>query len=307
MGNLRVSVLIVEYASRTYLPACLEALEASTLARDRFEIIVVDNASPTPVGDLAKSFPNVRFVTSRRNLGFAGGNLLAYRYARGEHIALVNPDAIAAPDWLSRVLQPFVLPKVGVVGSKMLHPSTRVLQHAGGVLFPNGRSEHRGRGQNDVGQYDTLADVDYVCGAAIAVSRELIDEIGFLSPAYYPAYYEETELCVRARRAGFRVVYAPDAVVEHHEVVASGGARASTYLRRYHENRVRFVIRNYSPREIVRRFLPEEARFIARGCPASERRICFSAYLDALRGAWDVSRGEPRAGDVIADSWKGAV
>jgi GT2 family glycosyltransferase len=300
---LRASVLIVEYATRQYLPACLSALEASTLPREQFEVIVVDNASPTPVADIAGRFPGVRFLKSRRNLGFAGGNLLGLGYARGEHVALLNPDAIAAPDWLVQVLRPFSDPAVGIVGSKILHPDTSVLQHAGGVLMPNGRSEHRGRGEHDVGQYDTPSEADYVCGAAIAVRREVIERVGFLSPAYFPAYYEETELCVRARRAGFKVMYAPSAVVEHHETVASGDARASAYLARYHENRVRFVLRNYSRAELLRRFLPAEAAYLFRNCPPSERRICLRAYVDAWRTAWDTSRGEPRPGMVVDDSW----
>jgi O-antigen biosynthesis protein len=302
---LQVSVLIVEYASRALLPQCLAALESSSLSADEFEIIVLDNASPTPVADLALRFPRVRFLTSRRNLGFAGGNLLASHYARGEHLALINPDALASPDWLAKIIRPLSDPGVGVVGSKLLHLGTTVLQHAGGVLFPNGRSEHRGRGQHDVGQFDTAADVDYVCGAALAVSRRLIDAVGFLSPAYYPAYYEETELCVRARRAGFRVVYSPDAVVEHQESISSGGAAAPSYLRRYHESRVRFVVRNYRPREILGRFLPAELLYLYRSCGPSERRICVRAYFEGTRRAWDTSRGEPRPDDVIADSWHG--
>jgi GT2 family glycosyltransferase len=300
---VRASVLIVEYATRELLPGCLSALEASTLSRDDFEVIVVDNASPTPVAGLAERFPRVRFLTSRKNLGFAGGNLLGLRYARGRHIALLNPDTVPAPDWLVEVLRPLDRPEVGVVGSKLFHPATSIVQHAGGILFDNGRSEHRGRGQRDVGQYDEPCAVDYVCGAAIAVRRDVIDQVGFLSPAYFPAYYEETELCVRARRAGFQVVYAPRAVVEHHESVASGGSQGRSYLRRYHENRMRFVYRNYSRRELLRRFLPAEVAYLMKSCPPAERRICLSAYVSAWRTAWDGSRGEPDGDAVAADSW----
>jgi O-antigen biosynthesis protein len=304
---VRASVLIVEYGTRELLPECLSALEASTMPRESFEIIVVDNASPTPVGDLAQRFSGVRFLTSRKNLGFAGGNLLGLSYARGELVALLNPDAVAAPDWLTEVLRPLSDPSVGVVGSKLLYPATEILQHAGGVLFANGRSEHRGRGQPDLGQFDEPCEVDYVCGAAIAMRRDVIDQVGFLSPAYFPAYYEETELCVRARRAGFKVLYAPKAVAVHHESVASGGARARTYLRRYHENRMRFVLRNYSRRELFGRFLPAEALYLVKSCPPSERKICLRAYFDAWRSAWDVSKGEPAPDAVISDSWKGGT
>ena len=217
---------------------------------------------------------------------------------------LLNPDAIPTPDWLPAILRPFTDPKVGVVGSKILHPYTDVLQHAGGVLFANGLSQHRGRGQHDAGQWDQATEVDYVCGAALAVRREVIERVGFLSPAYHPAYYEETELCLRARRAGFLVVYAPDAVVEHHESVASGGARAAAYLARFHTSRVRFILRNYTRRELFTRFLPAELAWLEKSCPASERRICMRAYLEAWRTARDESRGAPKRDDVVSDSWE---
>lgn len=298
-------MIIVEYATRQFLPSCLAAIESSLLCRDDFEVIVVDNASPTPVSDLAAEFPRVRFLRSRRNLGFAGGNALGLEHARGRHIALLNPDAVATPGWLGAVLSPLGEPDVGIVGSKLLHPGTEILQHTGGVLHANALSSHFGRGETDLGQWDRRRDVEYVCGAAIALSRAVIERVGFLSPAYYPAYYEETELCVRARRAGFRVVYAPDAVAYHHEGVASGSAQTRKYLERFHESRMRFVLRNYSKPELLSRFLPSELAWLYRHCPPSERRICARAYLSAWRSAWDASRGTPRSDDVTFDSFRG--
>jgi GT2 family glycosyltransferase len=299
---VRASVLIVEYGTRAYLPACLASLRKAELPRDQFEVIVVDNASPTPIESLVGEFPEVRFLFSRRNLGFAGGNALALERARSNNILLLNPDAEAAPGWLPEMLRVLERPDVGVVGCKILHPRTRVLQHAGGVLFGNARSEHLGRGQEDVGQFDGEADVEYVCGAAIGTRKDVIEKVGFLSPAYHPAYYEETELCVRARRAGFRVVYAPRAVVEHHESVASGGAATRAYLERYHFSRLRFVYRNYSVRELLTRFAPSEAAFLL-SRPSEERRVCARAYVAGLATAWRTRAGTPRPGDVVRDTW----
>jgi GT2 family glycosyltransferase len=303
---LLASVIIVEYSSRQFLPDCLSALEKTLLPRGDFEVLVVDNASPTPVADLAARFPRVRFLTSRRNLGFAGGNALGLHHARGTHVALLNPDAIPTPSWLGEILAPLGEPSVGIVGSKLLHPGTEVLQHAGGMLRNNGLSEHFGRGELDHGQWDARRDVAYVCGAALAVSREVIERVGFLSPAYFPAYYEETELCVRARRAGFRVVYAPKAVAYHHEGASSGSAGSNAYLARFHESRIRFVLRNYSAAELLSRFAPSELAWLRRSCPPAERRVCARSYLSALRTAWNEQRGSPGPDDVVADSDRGA-
>lgn len=299
--SVRASILIVEYRTRDYLAECLSALERSEVPRQEFEVIVVDNASPTPAAKVVRRFERVRLVQSRRNLGFAGGNLLGLERARGEAVLLLNPDAVPAPRWLPEMLRLLRDPTVGVVGCKILHPGTRVLQHAGGVLFPNGRSEHLGRGQDDVGQFDREQDVSYVCGAGLGIRRDVIDRVGFLSPAYHPAYYEETELCLRVRRAGYRVVYNPHAVIEHHEAVASGGSRTSAFLERYHEGRMRFVYRNYSPAELLRQFLPSELAFLAR-VSGAERRICAKSYARALLSAWRVRAGTPARGDVAGDT-----
>ena len=296
----RASILIVEHATAAHLPACLGSVLASEAPPGSFEVLVLDNDSPTPIDHLRAAFPSARFFRARRNLGFAGGCGALLAEAGGEIVITVNPDCVVAPDWLARILEVFDDdPKAGVVGCKILHPGTTILQHAGGVLFPNGRSEHRGRGEDDIGQFDELAEVDYVCGAAIAVRRRVIDEVGFLAPEYFPAYFEETELCVRARRAGWRVLYAPRAVVEHHEAVASGGARSRAYLRRYHESRMKFVYRNYGLGRLVREFVPTEAAWLLSGVmPRDERWLCARAYAAALLGAWDPRAGTAAPGEV---------
>ncbi|MFO0564618.1 MAG: glycosyltransferase [Polyangiaceae bacterium] len=180
------SVLIVEYRTKQYLPACLDAILASSLPDEEYEVIVVDNASPTPVADLWAAYPRVRFLTSRRNLGFAGGNALGLEHALGEHIVLLNPDAVVTPSWLGEILAPLEDPSVGVVGGKLLHPGTDVLQHAGGVLFDNALSTHLGRGERDFGQWDRTLDVDYVCGATISLSRRTIERVGSCHRATSP-------------------------------------------------------------------------------------------------------------------------
>lgn len=293
----RASIIVVEYRTASHIEGCLRALLASEVPRDAYEVIVLDNASPTPVDHLREQFGEVRWVHLRRNVGFAGGSTFAMSRARGDIVCGVNPDCRVAPDWIARILATFDADsRVGVVGSKILHPGTPILQHAGGRLFANGRSEHIGDGEPDHGQHDRLRDVDYVCGAAFAARRACIDEVGYLSPAYFPAYYEETELCTRARRADWRVVYAPDAVVEHDGSVASGGASSDAYLQRYHEGRMRYVLRNHRSK-LLTDFLPAEAAWLRMMGPR-ERIICARAYARAALDAFREDRGRATEADV---------
>src|SRR5437899_2944151 len=166
-----------------------------------YEVIVVDNGSPTPAQSIAGGFaPNVRLIETGRNLGFAGACHVGLSHARGDAIALLNPDCEVDPGWLPNVIRPLADETIGVVGSKIYYHGTRILQHAGALLAENAVSAHRGRGEEDAGQYDEPADVDYVTGAAMAVARRTIERerVGFLATAYHPVYYEDSELCLRA-------------------------------------------------------------------------------------------------------------
>lgn len=87
----RASVLVIEYGTASHLGACLRALEATELPPEALEIIVVDNASPTPPDAMRDGHPRVRWLKSRRNLGFAGGCVLGATRARAPVIATVNP------------------------------------------------------------------------------------------------------------------------------------------------------------------------------------------------------------------------
>jgi len=101
--NPAISVLIVAYESGEYLSRCLAAIQAQTFCD--FEILLVDNASTDGAPQAAvKAFPQVRFIEAGGNLGFAAGMNLAASRATGDWLALINPDAFAAPDWLEKLL-----------------------------------------------------------------------------------------------------------------------------------------------------------------------------------------------------------
>lgn len=280
---LRATVVIVEHGTARYLADCLQALERVQPPSHGFRVVVVDNGSPTPVDHIRRRFPWAHFIDTGRNLGFAGGCAAALPVCDGDVIVALNPDTEVEPGWLAGLLRPFDDPSVGVVGCKVFYPDSRVLQHAGGLIRSNGLTEHRGRGEPDVGQYDRVEDVDYVTGASLAVRRELVDRLGWFSTAYHPVYFEETEMCARVRASGHRVVYTPHAAVFHHEAVASGGSSSETFLERYHRNRVRFVVRNYRVRDILWRFVPAEVAFHASaGMSSLERRLCLRSYVLGL-------------------------
>lgn len=241
-ASLSCSIIICAFNGEAVLAACLRSLGALEAPAGGFEVIVVDNGSADSTSELTRRIlPSARLIRSERNLGFAGGNNLGFREARGEILILLNQDTEVPPDWLLRLLDPFDRdPKIGAVGCKLFYPGGRLLQHAGGVLYPNANTGHLACREEDRGQWDTPCERAYVTGAALGLRRAALAQVGLLDPAFFPVYYEEIELQVRMARAGWKIWYEPAAWLIHHEnQVYGAGSPRMVYS--YTRNRLRFL------------------------------------------------------------------
>jgi GT2 family glycosyltransferase len=122
-------------------------------------------------------------------------------------------------------------------------------------------AEHVGMGEEDLGQFDADRDVAYVTGAAMALRRADLEALGGMDEEFFPAYYEETDLCTRLRRSGLRVVCVGAALGWHHESV--GLARGSSrFVETSYRRRIVYVVKNYSAGEWLARFWPFELRWV---------------------------------------------
>lgn len=245
----KVSVIVLTWNSSAFLEPCLAALLKQGYAP--LEVIVVDNASmDDSVAVAAKYVPDVQIIQNQRNLGYAGGNNVGIQSSNADIIVLLNPDTVVQTGWLPAIVDTFQDPMIGVVGCKALYPDGRTIQHAGAVLEPaSAYAHHVGCGEPDDGQYDRLADCEYVTGVALGIHRRVLNKIGGLDEEFFPAFYEEIDYCYRGRRAGFRVVYQPKALLYHHETASlpsESYARTASYQR----NRVRFVLRHRDMKEL---------------------------------------------------------
>ena len=193
------------------------------------EIIVVDNASHDGSADMVeREFPQVKLIRAQMNLGFAGGNNLGAKHARGDYLILVNSDAFIQPGSLARGLDRMrQQPRVGLAGGLLIgkdgqpEPSARcfpsplndLLSLTGlAARFP--RSRFFGRFDRTWADPQQPADVDWVPGAFCIVRRAAIDQTGFFDERYF-LYYEEVDLCRRLRRSGWTIAYWPDLRAEH--------------------------------------------------------------------------------------------
>ena len=223
MNDRDLSVIVVNWNTYQLLDACLRSVEA---ARENLlvDVIVVDNGSSDGSVDMVRQrFPGVLVIANASNRGYAAANNQAIERARGRHLLLLNSDATVEPAALGTLVKyADDHPEAGVIGPKLLNPDG-TLQPSGGP-FPTPASTvasllglHRLTGRPRYGtrrDYGKPADVDEVSGAAMLIRRQVIDQIGVLDEGYAWGY-EDVDFCLRARRAGWRVHYVPDARVVH--------------------------------------------------------------------------------------------
>lgn len=275
-----VSIIIVTYQSASRIEACLDALDRLQSGLSH-EIIVVDNASQDDtVSRIQARQSGARLLAEAENWGFAGGVNRGIAQAQGRYIALINPDAIARPDWLAELIAPFADPAIGVTGSKVLDGAGRIQSIGALLAVPLLLTSHRGEGEADTGQYDMLADVWGVHGAAMAFPRQLWEQLGGFDEGYYPAYLEESDFCERARRAGYRVVTAPRSIVGHAESSSTGKFSAEFYYY-YLRNRLRFAVKWHDWPMLWNEFRPaEQARL--HEAPLLDRRVARLIYEQGI-------------------------
>lgn len=274
-----VSVIVVTFNSQDYIEQCLDTLLQSTIP---LEIIVVDNASTDNTTEILEHYDKkVKIIKSTENLGFAGGNNLGIKNSKGNIIALINPDAYVKPDSIEKMAVPLVNDETVIItGPKIYYPKTTKIQSAGGILRPNALPYHLGYGLKDNAQFDLPRTVDYVTGAAMAIKRNLFEMTGLFDPIYNPAYYEETEKCIQARKLGYKILYVPDSVVYHHESTTLT-ALSEKFLTLFHTNRFKFVYRNFGVAEYLK-FILSELKWFVVNCGSKEKRIVLRTHINAL-------------------------
>ncbi len=235
-----VSIVTVNFNQSQATCDMLESLYACGYSN--LEVIVVDNASPNDHPEIIKErFPEIIFIKNRYNTGFAGGNNVAIKKARGEYIYLLNNDTIIPLGNIERLLS--VLQEdmsIGVVCPKIkFYTDPNVIQFAGYTDLSKYTFRNRciGYGEQDRGQYNVQKDSAFAHGAAMMVSREAIKKAGLMNEHYF-LYYEELDWSTRIKNVGYKIMYVPDAFILHKESLSTG---KSSPLQTYYLNRNRVL------------------------------------------------------------------
>jgi len=238
-----VSVVVPVYNNLAYTVACLHSLFEHA-AGQALEVVVIDDASSDGTADYLARCQGIRVLSNAQNLGYLRSCNLAAQASRGDYLVFLNNDTTVTSGWLEALLKTFeTFTGAGIVGGRLIYPDGR-LQEAGGIVFADGHGWNYGREDDPRRpQYGFAAECDYVSGACLAIRRELFERLGAYDELYAPAYYEDTDLCFRARQAGWRVICQPACTVVHHEGVSSGTDETQGVKRYQAVNREKFVQR----------------------------------------------------------------
>jgi GT2 family glycosyltransferase len=296
-GPPTVLVIVVHWNGLEHTEVCLRSLAGLTYPA--VDVLVVDNGSTDGSGkELAARFPGVRILRLEENRFYAGGanRGLQLALARGyAHAVILNNDTEAAPDLIERLVEVAESnPAIGLVGPKIFHldPPHLIWSAGGRIDYWRGMFHHLGLRQPDGPAFDLQRDVDYLTGCCILITRSALIDVGYLDTGF-TMYSEDADWCVRARRLGYRVVFAPRALLGHRVSAASGGGL--TPYKMYH--RVRSNLRFFQRYAQVWHWpaiafwLPLEfGRFAVRELRHGNRRVVAAAFK-ALN---DVARRAPR-------------
>ncbi|CAN5426900.1 hypothetical protein BH09SUM1_BH09SUM1_04120 [soil metagenome] len=290
----RVTVVVLAYNSERFMQGCLDALARS--AGVSLEVVCVDNASKDKSHEIAENHPSKPLaIRLEKNLGYAGGNNVGWRRGDAPIVVFINPDCRVQTDTLKNLIAPLLDDAtIAVTGALLYYPNSSDIQHAGGILHSNAMTEHYGIKPDHGTDCFRSRDVDYVTGALIAFRRGDLERLHGFDEEYWPAYFEETDLCWRLRKEGKRVRYVAEAVAHHWE--SPGLTKDSgKFVRTAYRNRIRFIIKNYSIRELVVLFLPFEAKWLAGPFASGFRLATLRSYSSGIAfAARCIARGSRR-------------
>jgi GT2 family glycosyltransferase len=258
------------------------------------ETIIVDNDSKDETGELLDRIEGAKVIRNDENLGFLKAVNQALGEAAGDHVLLLNNDALMFPGALAAALRTLESEAdIGAVGGRIVLLDGR-LQEAGSIVWSDGSCLGYGRGAPpDDPAFLFRRDVDYCSGAFLLVRRGLFVEIGGFDEAFAPAYYEETDLCMCLRERGYRVVYEPDAVVLHYEFASSASQDQAMDLQKI--NRKKFAAKHDDA--LSRHCAPDPCNVLtARSSDRSRPRLLL---LDDRVPHRRLGSGFPRANDIV--------
>ncbi|KKR00338.1 MAG: putative glycosyltransferase [Candidatus Woesebacteria bacterium GW2011_GWB1_39_12] len=303
---MKVFIVILNWNRPDDTLDCLKSVEKLQITNYKLQIVIVDNASSDDSVKLIRNFiknrSNVEVVVNKVNIGFVGGNNVGISYSLdqgADYVMVLNNDTVVDKNLLTEFLKASKkYPKAGILSPKIyfapgfeFHKDRyikdnlgKVLWYAGGQIdWDNVYGKNRGVDEVDKGQYDKVEEIDFATGTCMFMSRKALENIGLFDKKYF-MYYEDMDLSMRIKKADFKVLYIPSAIVWHKVAQSSGiGSGLNDYFTT--RNRLLFGMRYAKLRTRVALYR-EALRFLLSGRVWQKKGV-LNFYLGRFeKGSW---------------------
>jgi GT2 family glycosyltransferase len=246
----KVTIVILNWNGKKDTLECIESLKKITYPN--YEILLVDNGSVDgSVNYFSEHYPDIKIIDNKVNLGFSEGNNVGINWAlenNTDYVLLLNNDTIVDPVFLQELINITENdPAIGIACPKIYYANPdNMINYAGGKInWYTGQPKHIGQKITNVGQYDSIAEVDFVSGACMLIKKQVIKKIGRL-PTEYFLLWEDIDYSVNARLHGYKLLYIPKSVIWHKTSVSIKKVSTKTF---YLSTRNRIIFnKKYSPK-----------------------------------------------------------
>ena len=258
MKNNMVYIIILVWNGKKYLSKLFSSLANLDYPKDKYKILVLDSGSTDGSRDYLRDLNDrqiIKLIELKKNLGFTGGNNLGMQHAlknKAKYIFLLNQDTFVKPDFLTELIKTAETDKkIGIVQSLTMHYNNPdKIQSLGNQLHYLGYGWSGGNWlPQDTPKFENEAKkMVYASGAAVLYTAQMLNEIGLFDENFF-AYHEDSDICLRAKLRGYKVVLAPKSIVYHDYDFAPDKNKLRYYWNE--RNRIYLILKNYSCKTIL--------------------------------------------------------
>lgn len=245
---LDLSISIASWNVRDLLKKCLESIFKEKRGLNVETIVVDNNSNDGTLAMVKSSFPEVKLIENKSNLGFAAANNQAIKVSKGKYVLLLNPDSIISSNALGKMVEIMEsYPKAAALGCKLLLPDGSVQRSCRSFPTPVSMLSSYMPFLNLISKscreyrmldfdYNSFREVDQPMGACLMLRMDAIKDVGLLDENFF-LYFEEVDWCFRAKAAGWKVYFTPEAQVIHY------GKQSSKQFKERHSERYKSMLK----------------------------------------------------------------
>lgn len=255
---MKIAFVVLNYKGLEETLECLESLRRCEKGGNEVEVIIVENGSEDGSYEALSKLTDIELIANSKNLGFSGGMNSGIEYAikrQADYVIILNNDTVVDKNLIvnfAKLAQKsdIVAPKIYFAPGFEYHKSRykksdlgKVIWYAGGFVdWQNILGRHIGVDEVDSGQFGKSKEIDFATGACMLVKREVFEKIGLLDEKYF-LYLEDMDFCVRAKKAGFKIIYDPKAILWHKNAISAGGSGSKLQDYYFTRNRLLFAFK----------------------------------------------------------------